>query len=125
MLLDTQFLISLEREHAAARVGPARRFLGSHRRRIPFLSVVSMGEFAAGAADTAGAREFLDAFRRVHLFPELAFVAADVDRELIGRGMRLGENDTWLAGTARYYGVPIVSNDDDFDRVRGLRRLSY
>jgi predicted nucleic acid-binding protein len=27
----------------------------------------------------------------------------------IGRGMRLGENDTWLAGTARYYGVPIVT----------------
>ena len=49
----------------------------------------------------------------------------ELDRHLIGRGLRLGENDTWLAGTAHYYGVPIVSNDGDFDRVPGLRRLRY
>jgi predicted nucleic acid-binding protein len=31
----------------------------------------------------------------------------------------------WIAGFARYYGVPLVSNDAAFDRVTGLRRLSY
>jgi predicted nucleic acid-binding protein len=41
------------------------------------------------------------------------------------RGLRLGENDNWLAGVALYYGVPIVSLDRDFDRVDGLRRLEY
>lgn len=40
-------------------------------------------------------------------------------------GHRLGENDNWIAGFARYYGEPLVSNDPDFDRVRGLRRIAF
>ena len=37
-----------------------------------------------------------------------------------------GWRERHLAGcTARYYGVPVVSNNDDFDRVPGLRRLRY
>ena len=55
----------------------------------------------------------------------VALAAATVDRTLIRTGGRLGENDTWIAGFAIYYGVPLVSGDDAFDRVVGLRRMSY
>ncbi len=51
--------------------------------------------------------------------------AADVDRDLIRTGDRLGENDNWIAGFAKYYREPVISRDIAFDRVRGLRRLSY
>jgi predicted nucleic acid-binding protein len=46
---------------------------------------------------------------------------------LIASGNRLGENDNWIAGTALYYGVPLVSNDHDFIRARefGLRVNTY
>ena len=125
MLLDTNFLIALERELQAVRVGPARRFLTGHRDRPVLVSVVSVGELAAGMVDNETARQFFRRFRVVNLFAELALTAAEVDRELQVAGARLGENDNWLAGTARYYGQPIVSNDRDFDRVPGLRRLRY
>jgi tRNA(fMet)-specific endonuclease VapC len=126
MLLDTQFLINFQREIESEENGPARRFLARHRNKPAMISVVSLGEIAAGMIDSATARAFARRFgRTINLFPELALVAAQIDRELIAGGMRLGENDNWLAGTARYYGISIVSNDDDFDWVRGLRRTSY
>ena len=125
MLLDTQFLIELERELDAATAGPARRFLGSRRSAPVLVSTVSIGELAAGMNTNDAARRLVSRFRRVNLFTEVALAAAEIDRQLIGQGLRLGKNDTWLAGTARYYGVPIVSNDADFDRVPRLRRLRY
>ena len=51
--------------------------------------------------------------------------AANLDRELIRSGNRLGENDTWIAGYALYYSSPLLSNDRDFDRVPGLRRIAF
>ena len=61
----------------------------------------------------------------LRLTPEIAYAAAAVDRELITTGGRLGENDNWIAGFCRYYAQPVVSRDLAFDRVRGLRRLTY
>ncbi len=125
MFLDTNFLIDLEEEIGTNRVGPARLFLASHRREEFQVSVVAMGEFAAGLQASAQARTFLSVFRVVTLKPEIALAVADIDRELIQAGGRLAENDNWLAGFARYYGLALVSNDAAFDRVRGLRRLPY
>jgi predicted nucleic acid-binding protein len=55
----------------------------------------------------------------------IAQAAADVDRELIRPGQRLGENDTWIAGFCRYYREPLISLDEAFDRVPNLRRIGY
>lgn len=125
MFLDTNFLIDLEEETGTNRVGPARRFLGRHRGALVVVSVIALGELAAGLDDSEAARIFLAGFRVVTLKPEIALEAAAVDRELIETGERLGENDTWLAGFARYYGTPLVSNDRAFDRVQRLRRVAY
>ena len=54
---------------------------------------------------------------------EVAMVTAQIDRELIETGARLGENDKWIAAFCRYYGKPIISRDTAFDRVDRLRRL--
>jgi predicted nucleic acid-binding protein len=40
-----------------------------------------------------------------NIFPELAYAAASLDRELIALGMRLGENDNWIAAFCRYYSL--------------------
>ncbi len=40
-------------------------------------------------------------------------------------GHRLGENDNWIAGFCRYYRPPLISRDNAFDRVMGLRRMDY
>ena len=84
-----------------------------------------MGELAAGLRDNNAARVFLSSYRVARLVPEIAYEAAAIDRELIRRGGRLGENDNWIAGFARYYGEPLVSNDEAFDRVARIRRIPY
>jgi predicted nucleic acid-binding protein len=51
--------------------------------------------------------------------------AADIDRELVSKSQRLGENDNWIAAFALYYGEPVIGRDLAFDRVAGIRRIAY
>jgi predicted nucleic acid-binding protein len=89
------------------------------------VTAISVAECSAGFPNTAAARFFLEPFPVVRLFPEAAYEAGDIDREQIALGRRLGENDTLIAGIARYFGEPLLSNDAAFGRVRGLRVVSY
>ena len=125
MLLDTSFLIDLVEETNAGTPGAAVRWLTDHRHQRHWIPVICVGELAAGMRNNNLARLFLAQFRVVRLHPEVAFEAADIDRELMRTGQRLGENDNWIAGFARYYGEAVVSNDGDFDRVPGIRRIAY
>ncbi len=67
---------------------------------------------------------YFDGWKVYPLHSAIAQAAADVDRELIRIGQRLGENDTWIAGFCRYYREPLISLDEGFDRVPGLRRVA-
>lgn len=125
MILDTTFLSDFHREREAARHGPASAFLAARRRDAVMISVISAGEFAVIFDSIQEARLFLSRYRILRLLPEIAYAAAQIDRELIAQGGRLGENDNWIAGFCRYYGQPLVSRDEAFDRVEGLRRLGY
>jgi predicted nucleic acid-binding protein len=125
MIADTTFLGDLHQEFEAGRRGPARAFLAAHRREKLLLTVVSVAEFAVIFDSNEGAREFTRPYRILRLTLEIAYTAADIDRELITTGQRLGENDNWIAAFCRYYGHPVISRDAAFDRVRGLRRLVY
>jgi predicted nucleic acid-binding protein len=125
VIADTTFLSDFHREREAGRRGPASRFLAAHRGEVLLVTVISAGELAVIFDSNAAARQFLGHYRILRLTPEIAYTAADVDRELIEQGARLGENDNWIAGFCRYYGQPVISRDRAFDRVRGLRRLAY
>lgn len=117
MLLDSSYLIDLEEELAERAFGPAIAFANAHRRSVPRVSIITMGELAAGAADEAATRRFLSRYRVITLKPQIAYLAGRLERALSARGQRLGENDNWIAATALYYGEPIVTNDNDFARV--------
>lgn len=125
MILDTTFLSDFHEELETRRPGRASAFLAARRRQAILTTVISAGEIAVIFDDGRDARTFLSRYRILRLLPEIALVAAQVDRELIALGGRLGENDNWIAGFCRYYGQPLVSRDAAFDRVRGLRRLVY
>ncbi len=125
MIADTTFLSDFRRERERRVIGPARGFLARHRRQPFFVTVISAGEIAVIFDSTPQARAFLAPYRILRLTPEVAYVAAGLDRELMRTGDRLGENDNWIAGFCRYYSQPLVSRDAGFDRVRGLRRLGY
>ena len=49
---------------------------------------------------------------------------ADVREELRRKGWPIPENDLWIAALARRRTLPVVSRDDHFDTVSGLRRVS-
>jgi predicted nucleic acid-binding protein len=125
MIADTTWLSDFHQERAARRHGPASAFLAARRSQSMLVTVVSAGELAVIFDSEREARAFLQHYRILRLTPEIAYTAAQIDRELMDEGLRLGENDNWIAGFCRYYGQPIISRDAAFDRVRGLRRLRY
>jgi len=125
VIADTTFLSDFHHERESGRRGSASRFLLAHRSQTILVTVISLGEIALIFDSNSAARQFLGPYRLLRLTPEIAFVAAQIDREQIASGARLGENDNWIAGFCRYYGQPLISRDGAFDRVRGLRRLAY
>jgi predicted nucleic acid-binding protein len=125
VICDTTFLSDLLSEREAGRPGPAEAFLTRHRDQPFWVTVITVGELAVIFDSAYEARRWLARYRQLRLHPEICYVAAEIDRELIRLGARLGENDNWIAGFCRYYGQPLISRDGGFDRVRGLRRLSY
>lgn len=50
---------------------------------------------------------------------------AAVREELRRKGRPIPENDVWVAALAWQYDLPILSQDDHFDEVPGLRRVSW
>ena len=125
MFLDTNFLIDLETELLTRNVWSGSPIPCGNRNRKHEVSVISAGEVATGLNDDAAARQFLSKFPIVSLKLEIALEAVAIDREQSALGLRLGENDNWIAGFARYHRSPLASNDMAFDRVRGLRCIAY
>lgn len=126
MIADTTFISDLRRERERGERGPASEFLAAHRAEPFWITIITAGEIAVVFDRTAEARAFLGRFQTIkYLGFEIAMMAAQIDRELIAEGARLGENDNWIAAFCRYYGKPIISRDTAFDRVARLRRLSY
>jgi hypothetical protein len=62
VLLDTSFLVALERETASGDKGPVRRFLPSLRGRQLVVSTVTVEELLEGAADESMAMSALQRF---------------------------------------------------------------
>jgi predicted nucleic acid-binding protein len=121
-LLDSSYLIDLERETAAGEVGPARTFLPSLRRRTLVVSIVSVEELLEGAIDEAAALAALQRFTLQGLHLAQARRCALLQRRAF---QRLGENDAWLVATAESINADVVAADRTaFERL-GARYLRY
>jgi hypothetical protein len=107
-LLDSSYLIDLERETAAGQVGPARRFLPSLRGRPLVVSIVSVEELLEGAIDEAAAVASLQRFTIQGLHFAQARRCALLQRRT---SRRLGENDAWLIATAESINADVVGAD--------------
>ncbi len=121
-LLDSSYLIDLERETANAEIGPARRFLSSLRGRPLVVSVVSVEELLEGAISEADALAALQRFTIQGLHLAQARRCALLRRRT---SRRLGENDAWLVATADSIGADVVAADRSaFERL-GARYLRF
>lgn len=122
LLIDTSVLIDLERELEEVRVGPVRTYLGRHGAEDLACSTITVGEMATGMNEVA-TRVLLRKLRKIPLSEAIAYRAAELDRVQLSKGLRLGENDTWIAATALHYSATLVYSDGDFERVASLKRV--
>lgn len=96
------------------------------------ISVVTLAELRAGvlAAKDTGTRALrmatLDAIADVELLPideHAANLSAELRVLLAEAGRRVNVNDLWIASTAAANGLPVVTQDSDFDPLEGLAGL--
>jgi predicted nucleic acid-binding protein len=121
-LLDSSFLIDLERETAVGEIGPARKFLPSLRGRPLVVSIVSVEELLEGAIDDAGTLAALQRFTIQGLHVAQARRCALLQRRA---SRRLGETDAWLVATAESINADVVAADRNaFERL-GARYLRF
>ena len=122
VLLDTSFLVALERETANGETGPARRFLPSLRGRRLVISIVNAEELLEGAADEDATAASLQRFAIQGLHLAQAKRCALLQRR---SSRRMGGNDAWLVATAESINADIVGADRAaFERL-GARYLRF
>ena len=122
VLLDSSFLIALERETTAGEHGPARQFLPSLRGRRLVVSVVTVAELLEGAASESRTWASLQRFTIQGLHLAQARRCALLQRRA---NRRLSENDAWLVATAASINADGVGADRAaFERL-GSRYLRF
>ncbi|HEY2223346.1 type II toxin-antitoxin system VapC family toxin [Actinomycetospora sp.] len=98
----------------------------------PVVSVVTLTELQAGvlAAPDSESRArrmaTLQRFSTIEVLDVTEVVASEWARlrvHLAEQGRRVNVNDLWIAASAVAHGLPIVTQDDDFDPLDGVRGL--
>lgn len=125
MLTDTTFWIDLTEERIAGERGRAHRFMAAHRAQELRVSIVTWGELAEGYMRSGDLDALLLGIRILMLPVTVAWEASRIQRELCASGCRIGENDAWIAGTARAWGLRLVTRDEAFGRVARLNVVRY
>ena len=128
VLLDSSFLIDLEREIDSGVAGPAVGWLRKNRdsrQRALLVSCVSAAEFLEGSDDSEHALEFLGRYIPQNLGFQHATRCAEIQRRARNRGRRFGENDAWQIAFADRSGASIVGRDRGAFESLGVRYERY
>lgn len=128
LILETTFLIDLEREHRRGAPTGAIDFLTRMEGARLYLPAIVAGELAAGVslADRARWEAFLAPFFLLPVTPDVAWEFGRAARHLRGVGQLIGTNDLWIAATALAHRMPVVTrNVEHFRRVPHLEIEPY
>ncbi len=113
-LLDSSFLIDLEREIDAGVAGPAMAWLRKNRsgtQRHLIVSCITVAEFLEGCRDARDGLVFINHYIPQNIGFQHATKCAELQRRARNKGSRFGENDAWqLAFAERAYAV-VVGRD--------------
>jgi len=128
LILETTFLIDLERESIRGEDGPAVEFLVQHPDDAFLLTFTVAGELAAGfeTRDRGRWEAFLGPFHVLPCSHEVCWEYGKLYRHLRGIGMLISANDLWIGATAVAAGLPVVTaNVSHFQRVPDLTVVTY
>jgi predicted nucleic acid-binding protein len=103
-----------------------------HSARSVALSVISLGEFRFGIAQSRHRldyerwlRENLGFYGILTISEETASAYAEIRLELKQAGRPIPVNDLWIAAQCRQHDLPILSRDTHFDAVKDVRRVGW
>lgn len=128
LILETTYLIDLEREVRRGDSGPAHALLGREADSSLHVTFTVAGELAAGTSLGERERwvEFLSPFRILQSSSDVCWQYGDLYRYLQRNGMLIGTNDLWIASAAVAYEMPVVTgNRSHYARVPGLEIVDY
>ncbi|MDA0347358.1 MAG: type II toxin-antitoxin system VapC family toxin [Verrucomicrobia bacterium] len=125
-LLDTCFLIDLQREFHGGKTLGASSYLKEHSQDNFALSVISLTEFLEGFEAIEDGEKFLRSFQWLSVSPIVAKEASRIRRQLRLQGKLIGDFDILIAATALVGNFQLVTrNDQHFKRIQGLQVETY
>jgi tRNA(fMet)-specific endonuclease VapC len=128
LILETTFLIDLERELARKLEGPAQKYLQAHASHRLYITFTTAGELASGVSlgDRTKWEQFVALFQILPFNKDVCWEYGQAYRFLQKNGLLIGANDLWIAATARAYGVALVTrNARHYRRVPGVEVADY
>ncbi len=128
LILETSFLVDLERELIAGCPGPAQRFLESYQAQKLHITFTIAGELAAGQRmnERPTWNELVSPFEVLPCTPEVSWRYGRLNRYLSDNGLLIDANDLWIAATALAFEMPVVTrNKRHFARVPELDVIGY
>ncbi|TAL55715.1 MAG: type II toxin-antitoxin system VapC family toxin [Nanoarchaeota archaeon] len=125
MILDTNFVIDMFKGVKDA-VEKAEQI--DKTSEPIFITAITIFELWQGKKDhkkNEKLSQFIEAFGLLSLDAESAKLGGDIQADLISRGMRVDSEDCMIAGIALKNNQTVVTNDEHFSRMKGLRTQSY
>jgi predicted nucleic acid-binding protein len=111
-------------------IGREGRGLGALAQWAPIVSVVTIAELTLGvrSAKSDEIRELrsatlADAMRARVVPIDVALVAEAWCTLRVALRRKMPANDSWIAATALALGIPVITEDDDFDSAAELLRI--
>lgn len=129
-LLDTTFIIDLERESRIKNkhVTGASLFLKDHPNDEYNISMVTMGELTPGF-DQTSKDQYLHYPRLFQILPldiEVSWLYGQIFNDLRKNGLTIGSNDLWIGATALRFNKSILTrNVKDFRNILNLEVVAY
>lgn len=128
LILETTFLIDLERELHAGKLGPAQAFLSANVNGALFITFTVAGELAAGRTpgDRSNWERSIQPFQVLESNAGVCWEFGRLHRFLRRNGLLIGTNALWIAATALAYDKSVATrNVKEFQRVPGLTVRAY
>jgi predicted nucleic acid-binding protein len=128
LILETTFLIDLQREVRRKKACLAQKFLEDYAGSLLYITFTIAGELAAGISlrDKSKWEDFLKPFYVLPWTTDVSWEYGEAYRYLSENGLLIGSNDLWIAATALVFQMPLVTrNIRHYQRVPGLKLISY
>lgn len=128
LILDTNFIVTAEREAKHRDHGSTDAFLATHSRETFHITFTVAGELACGksAAAMAQWKRLCKPYPILPWSIDVSWQYGEIYRHLAAKGTLIGTNDLWIAATAMVHDMGVVTrNLAEFQRVPGLSVLTF